>query len=181
MLSACRCSTLLIFHAACQCGKDALLNTVIIGSVNVFSTIVAIVLVDRWDFHTLLRPCWLLMKTCSVCSELNILTSDSPSHQGFLVRTLIVCCRLGRRFLFFQGGAQVIASLAIAGALIKYNTDSLDNDHMAQSIVAFICIYVAGFAWSWGPLAWLVPSEIATMETRSAGMSIATCSNFLWV
>lgn len=31
---------------------------------------------------------------------------------------------------------------------------------MASAIIAFICIYIAGFAWSWGPLGWLVPSEI---------------------
>jgi hypothetical protein len=69
--------------------------------------------------------------------------------------------------------------LAIVGGLMKYNGESPGNTQMAASIVAFICIYVAGFAWSWGPLAWLVPSEIATMETRSAGMAIATCTNFL--
>ncbi|KAK7856447.1 hexose carrier protein hex6 [Quercus suber] len=27
----------------------------------------------------------------------------------------------------------------------------------ATLIIIFICIYVSGFAWSWGPLAWLVP------------------------
>lgn len=31
---------------------------------------------------------------------------------------------------------------------------------VASAIIAFICIYIAGFAWSWGPLGWLVPSEI---------------------
>ena len=51
---------------------------------------------------------------------------------------------------------------------------------MAASIVAFICIYVAGFAWSWGPLAWLVPSEIHSSDTRSAGMGISTFTNFIF-
>jgi hypothetical protein len=37
-----------MFEAAGQAGSDALLNTVIMGSVNVASTIVAIVLVDRF-------------------------------------------------------------------------------------------------------------------------------------
>ncbi len=30
------------------------------------------------------------------------------------------------------------------------------------------------FAWSWGPLGWLVPSEIQPLETRSMGTSIST-------
>ena len=87
--------------------------------------------------------------------------------------------RFGRRFLFVAGGLQMLTCLVIVGALIDVNFMSPGNSHMAASIVAFICIYVAGFAWSWGPLAWLVPSEIHSMETRSAGMGIATFTNFM--
>ena len=32
---------------------------------------------------------------------------------------------------------------------------------------------------SWGPLGWLIPSEIQPLETRSAGQSFATAVNFL--
>lgn len=41
-----------------------------------------------------------------------------------------------------------------------------------------MCIYAAGFGWSWGPLSWLVPSEIFPMKIRSAGQSIAVAVNF---
>ncbi|EFN50679.1 hypothetical protein CHLNCDRAFT_28837, partial [Chlorella variabilis] len=37
-----------------------------------------------------------------------------------------------------------------------------------------------GFAYSWGPLTWLVPSEIQTLETRSAGFSLSVSMNFLF-
>ncbi len=37
----------------------------------------------------------------------------------------------------------------------------------------------ARFAYSWGPLAWLIPSEVLSLETRSAGYSITTFINFL--
>ncbi|PNY11407.1 hexose carrier protein hex6-like [Trifolium pratense] len=47
-------------------------------------------------------------------------------------------------------------------------------------ILVLICIYVAGFAWSWGPLGWLVPSEIFPLEIRSAAQSIAVAVNFLF-
>lgn len=47
----------------------------------------------------------------------------------------------------------------------------------ANALVAFICIYVSGFAWSWGPLGWLVPSEIFPLEIRSAGQSINVSVN----
>lgn len=35
-------------------------------------------------------------------------------------------------------------------------------------------MFIAGFAWGWGPLAWLVCSEIQPLKTRSAGQSITT-------
>ena len=91
-------------------------------------------------------------------------------------------CSFGRRKLFVQGGIQMIITLAIVAALVATNFNlpaGTTNTSLAAAIVAFICIYVAGFAWSWGPLAWLVPSEIHTLQTRAAGMGIATCVNFL--
>ena len=123
-----------MFEAAGQSGSDSLMSTCIVGAVNVFATIVAILMVDRF----------------------------------------------GRKFLFMAGGMQMLSCLVIVGALINVNFSSPGNTHMAASIVAFICIYVAGFAWSWGPLAWLVPSEIHALETRGAGMGISTFTNFIF-
>ncbi|CAN6453352.1 unnamed protein product [Victoria cruziana] len=50
----------------------------------------------------------------------------------------------------------------------------------ANLVVFFICVYVAAFAWSWGPLGWLVPSEIFPLEIRSAGQSINVSTNLLF-
>ena len=47
-------------------------------------------------------------------------------------------------------------------------------------VVLFICIYVAGFAWSWGPLGWLVPSEIFPLEIRSAAQSVNVSVNMFF-
>lgn len=50
---------------------------------------------------------------------------------------------------------------------------------LSTFVLVFICTYVAGFAWSWGPLGWLVPSEIFPLEIRSAGQSITVSINML--
>ncbi|KAK9833198.1 hypothetical protein WJX74_009836 [Apatococcus lobatus] len=117
--------------------NSSLLNTVIIGAVNVASTVVAIVMVDRF----------------------------------------------GRKLLFVEGGIQMlvcfIAVAAIMGASFNTQTGHIANGP-AAAIIVFECLFTAGFAWSWGPLGWLVPSEVHSIETRSLGMSIATCSNFLF-
>lgn len=50
----------------------------------------------------------------------------------------------------------------------------------ADFILILICAYVAAFAWSWGPLGWLVPSEICPLEIRSAGQAINVSVNMLF-
>lgn len=50
----------------------------------------------------------------------------------------------------------------------------------ANMLLLFICAYVAAFAWSWGPLGWLVPSEICPLEIRSAGQGINVAVNMIF-
>jgi hypothetical protein len=50
----------------------------------------------------------------------------------------------------------------------------------ADLILLLICCYVAAFAWSWGPLTWLLPSEICPPEIRSAGQAIDVSVNMLF-
>ncbi|KAG6505116.1 sugar transport protein MST3-like [Zingiber officinale] len=92
--------------------------------------------------------------------------------------------RLGRRKLFLEGGAQMIVCQIVVGTLIAIKFGTSGEGHFpkgyAAIVVLFICAYVAGFAWSWGPLGWLVPSEIFPLEIRSAGQSINVSVNMLF-
>ncbi|KAK3005491.1 hypothetical protein RJ639_016050 [Escallonia herrerae] len=93
--------------------------------------------------------------------------------------------RVGRRKLFLEGGAQmficqIVITIAIA---LKFGTSGNPGvlpKGYAIGLVVFICIYVAGFAWSWGPLGWLVPSEIFPLEIRSAAQSINVSVNMIF-
>ncbi|KAL5539612.1 hypothetical protein UlMin_043759 [Ulmus minor] len=93
--------------------------------------------------------------------------------------------RVGRRTLFLEGGAQmficqVIITIAIAAKFgVSGNPGSLPVWY-AYGLVFFICLYVAGFAWSWGPLGWLVPSEIFPLEVRSAAQSVNVSVNMIF-
>ncbi|KAM1745877.1 hypothetical protein ACFX11_012564 [Malus domestica] len=40
--------------------------------------------------------------------------------------------------------------------------------------------FVSSFAWFWGPLGWLIPSETFPLEARSAGQSVAVCINMFF-
>ncbi|KAI5002332.1 hypothetical protein ZWY2020_026982 [Hordeum vulgare] len=92
--------------------------------------------------------------------------------------------RLGRRKLFLQGGAQMLVSQIAVGTLIAVRFGTSGVGEMprgyAAAVVLFICVYVAGFVWSWGALGWLVPSEIFPLEIRSAGQSITVSVNMFF-
>ncbi|KAG6521973.1 hypothetical protein ZIOFF_019107 [Zingiber officinale] len=110
--------------------NGSLISAVIIGLVNMFSTLVSIFTVDK----------------------------------------------IGRRSLYLEGGPQMFICQIIAGTLIAINFGSSEEASMSKLyawfLLAFVCIYVAGFAWSWGPLTILVASEIFPLEIRTAAQSI---------
>ncbi|KAL9257476.1 Sugar carrier protein C-like protein [Drosera capensis] len=91
----------------------------------------------------------------------------------------------GRRALFLEGGAQMLICQVIIAIFIgvKFGINGEAGNvpkWYAVVVVLFICIYVAAFAWSWGPLGWLVPSEIFPLEIRSAAQSINVSTNMLF-
>jgi len=42
-----------------------------------------------------------------------------------------------------------------------------------------ICLYGVSFGFSWGPIGWLVPSEVHDLNTRSAGQSITVFTQLM--
>ncbi|XP_008793638.1 sugar transport protein MST6-like [Phoenix dactylifera] len=92
--------------------------------------------------------------------------------------------RAGRRVLFIEGGIQMTVCQIIIGVLIgiKFGTSGVAvlSKGYAAAVVLFICFFVCGYAWSWGPLGWLVPSEIFPLEIRSAAQSITVAVNMLF-
>ncbi|KAL2902356.1 Sugar carrier protein C [Bienertia sinuspersici] len=80
----------------------------------------------------------------------------------------------GRRSLFLEGGIQMLVCQVITGNVTDLPT------WYAVLLVIVICIYVSAYAWSWGPLGWLVPSEIMPLEVRSAAQSVTVSINMLF-
>ena len=46
-------------------------------------------------------------------------------------------------------------------------------------VLVLLWFYDAGFGWSWGPLTWLIPSEIFPLKIRTTGQSIAVGVQFI--
>ncbi|KAJ8625238.1 hypothetical protein MRB53_033768 [Persea americana] len=98
--------------------------------------------------------------------------------------SIVTVDRYGRRFLFMEGGTQMLICQVAIGVIIGLKIGASGTGTLtkvdADVVLVLICAYVAAFAWSWGPLGWLVPSEIFPMEVRSAGQSITVAVNLLF-
>ncbi|MQM11212.1 hypothetical protein Taro_044117 [Colocasia esculenta] len=92
--------------------------------------------------------------------------------------------RAGRRKLYLEGGIQMFICQMLVGTLIwkefGVSGEGSFDKGTAAVVVLLVCVFVAGFAWSWGPMACLVPTEIFPLEIRSAGLSISVSVSMLW-
>ncbi|XVE81584.1 hypothetical protein DITRI_Ditri15bG0076500 [Diplodiscus trichospermus] len=90
--------------------------------------------------------------------------------------------KAGRRILLIEACFQMFISQTIIGIILlkdlKTTGDNLGKGE-AIFVVVLVCVFVMGFAWSWGPLGWLIPSETFPLETRTAGFAFAVSSNML--
>ena len=126
----------------------------------------------------------LLFRTIGLGESASLLSSVMTGivGTGSTFISMLIVDKLGRRTLFIVGGIQMFASQCIVGGIMAVHL----KDHgglskgYAYMVLIMICIYVAGFGWSWGPLGWLVPSEIFPLEIRSAGQSITVAVSFLF-
>ncbi|KAJ4797907.1 Sugar transport protein 14 [Rhynchospora pubera] len=100
---------------------------------------------------------------------------------GALV-SMSVVDRLGRRFLFMEAGIQMISSMVVVAVTLalKFGSGETLSKGVAVLLVIAICLFVVAYGWSWGPLGWLVPSELFPLEARSAGQSVVVCVNLFF-
>lgn len=151
----------------------ALVSAVVIGLVNLFSTLVSIVTVDRLGRRKLFLQGGTQMFVSQVYRFLRFKIHFSSIMHIYVCDTE----RLMHFLLFFV--LQIIVGILM---LVMFGTSgniAKPSKTLSTFVLVFICTYVAGFAWSWGPLGWLVPSEIFPLEIRSAGQSITVSVNML--
>jgi SP family arabinose:H+ symporter-like MFS transporter len=89
------------------------------------------------------------------------------------VAAMLTVDRLGRRPLLIFGVAGCVASLLVIGGLFFAGITQ------GPWLLTFILLYIACFAFSFGPVCWIIMAEMFPTSIRGRAMSLATLS--LWV
>jgi SP family sugar:H+ symporter-like MFS transporter len=69
----------------------------------------------------------------------------------------------------------VFASL---GHFALPNDDGTSNQGIGYAMIVFACLFISGFAMTWGPIVWAVVGEIYPSRYRAKCMALATASNW---
>ncbi|KAG2198590.1 hypothetical protein INT47_001037 [Mucor saturninus] len=88
--------------------------------------------------------------------------------------------RWGRRFVFLLGASVMGISMFIVGAMFQaytvVNVETYDvaitNHYARNTIIAFLYIFTAAYAFSWGIASYVYPAEIFNMRTRGKGLAL---------
>jgi len=98
------------------------------------------------------------------------------SNVIFTVISISILDRLGRRPVYFLGISGLVITLFLLGLCFHFQTEL--GELFSIITIATMVAFIASFAVSFGPLSWLIISEIFPLQFRGMGMSIAALT--LW-
>jgi SP family galactose:H+ symporter-like MFS transporter len=92
------------------------------------------------------------------------------------VGAMLVVDRLGRRPLLITGLVTMTLSLLLLGGLLIHPGVSTGEETLTLICLA---LFVLAFAFSMGPLPYVLTSEVFPLRVRARGMSLATAASWL--
>lgn len=96
---------------------------------------------------------------------------------------LYIVEKYGRRPSLIAGALWMFMCFMVFSSLGHF---ALDRDFpertqgVGYAMIVFACLFIAGFAMTWGPIVWAVVGEIYPSRYRAKCMGLATASNWTW-
>ncbi|KAI9492037.1 general substrate transporter [Zychaea mexicana] len=96
------------------------------------------------------------------------------------VPTVLFLDSFGRKPMLLAASAFMTCCMIIIAVIVGMFSDDWEN-HTKEGWVAvvFVYIFIANFAYSWGPIGWVYGSEIFPLRARAKAMSISTSANWM--
>jgi sugar porter (SP) family MFS transporter len=86
--------------------------------------------------------------------------------------------RAGRKPLLIAGVLGMIATLAVLGLAFRDNVASAPGSSLGVITVVCLAAYIVFFAFSLGPIVWLMISEIYPLQNRAQAVAVSTAANW---
>lgn len=99
----------------------------------------------------------------------------SAVNLGMTFPGMWIVYRFGRRQVLLYGAVVMFAGQIITGAI---GTAMPGEEVSGKVLIAFSCIFVAGFATTWGPVVWVVCAETFPIRMAAKCVTLATASNW---
>eukprot|EP00121_Abeoforma_whisleri_P011281 Awhi_evm1s10404 len=92
--------------------------------------------------------------------------------------TIVLIEKVGRVSLLVSGGIGMAFGTMMVCILSSPILDYQNDQTVGIFIIVFCTIYVIFFAYSWGPVIWVVCAEIYPQNLRGKAMSVSTATNW---
>jgi SP family sugar:H+ symporter-like MFS transporter len=89
----------------------------------------------------------------------------------------------GRRRSLIAGALWMFVCFMVFASVGHFSLDREDPERTKSAgvvMVVFACLFILGFASTWGPMVWTIIAELYPSQYRARAMSLATASNWLW-
>ncbi|GLB40553.1 putative general substrate transporter [Lyophyllum shimeji] len=92
----------------------------------------------------------------------------------------LVLDRVGRKKPLMFGAASFVATFSILAAIVATNPPDAPHPNTAAQRAGIAMIFLTSvfFSLSFGPVSWVLASEVFPTNTRAIGTSVATCANW---
>ncbi|CZT20974.1 related to MFS monosaccharide transporter [Ramularia collo-cygni] len=96
---------------------------------------------------------------------------------------LLVVEKAGRRKALMWGAGWMFMCFMVFSSVGHFALDQIDPSRTPQAgtvMIVFACLFIAGYAMTWGPVIWVVVGELFPTRYRTMCMGISSASNWIW-
>ncbi|KAJ9154933.1 Hexose transporter HXT13 [Pleurostoma richardsiae] len=116
----------------------------------------------------------IFIKSLGTVNPFSVSTGNSAIGIFILIVALLTADKLGRRYMLFIGSFVQTAALFTMGGLGLQSPPSFGHK---GGEVAMLVVFGAGFLYSWGPITYVVTTELPALRLRDRSQRVASMMN----